>query len=131
MDFKGELGLDLELLYYIRKIEDILDNDHAVSLMSEIWYGGYDYNRVIIKDKETIYEGVALYILNNKPIETEINSIIKGIKLIFGYLNKRIIMNKMTNNRLDETETIQYNLNYLRNPQIALNNLKMQKQLIS
>jgi hypothetical protein len=126
MDYASKLGFDLKLIYYIRVLEEIVLYDDGITILSDLWHGSYDLNSWIVKQKKEIYESIA----NNftKNCHENIDEIIEGVKLLFDYLDSKMVINKLTNPRKenDVKDFYHYNPEYLKNPDYALQDLNFQ-----
>jgi hypothetical protein len=126
MSYEEKMGFDMKLLYHIKKIEEVL-GDNNISIIIKLWYDGYD-NETIIKDKYTIYEGIAQYLLEEQPNKKEENLIIKSVQILFNYFDSKMIINKLTNVNDNSKEIFEYNIEYLKTPKWALIYLQIQQQ---
>lgn len=126
MNYEEKMGFDMKLLYHIKKIEEVL-GDNNISIIIKLWYDGYD-NETIIKDKYTIYEGIAQYLLQEQPNKKEENLIIKSVQILFNYFDSKMIINKLTEVNDNSKEIFEYDIEALKAPKWALTYLQIQQQ---
>lgn len=127
MDYASELGFDLKLLYYIKMLEEIVMFDDGITIMSDLWHTSYEINSWVVREKEAIFRSIAERFINEYPENA--NEVIEGVRLLFEYLDAKMVINKLTdpnNPESDAKDKFKYHPEYLKNPRFALEELTYQ-----